>query len=126
MRLWHVSATAFRRTLLDAQTEHARVAEATTPANDWDWTEDRDYYLTDDLSSGFAVTADGELVGVFSTVKGRGDYLLGSAVNVGARRLDCFDGYLTGFYASHGFRVVKRERNWVPGGPDVVYMERVA
>ena len=65
---------------------------------------------------------DGELCGVFSTVKGRGDAIMRDALTAGAVRLDCFDGYLPGFYARHGFRETHREENWTPGGPDVVYM----
>lgn len=126
MRMWRVSATAYRRALQTAQDTHARVADATTPADEWEWDTFTDYYLTADLQSGFAVRSTGELVGVFSTVKGRGDDLLSRATRYGARRLDCFDGYLVDFYKRHGFRVERREANWVAGEPDVVYMTRTA
>ena len=82
-------------------------------------------YLSDDGLSGYVVKASGELVGVFSSVKGRGDALMVSAIANGARRLDCFDGYLPELYARHGFRETDRAENWTPGGPDVVYMARV-
>lgn len=80
------------------------------------------YVLAHDNRSGFALREDGELVFVFSLVKGRGDQLVAAAVTWGALYLDCFDGYLPTLYARHGFEQVKRVPNWTPGGPDVVYM----
>ena len=50
--------------------------------------------------------------------------LLHEAIGVdGAVRLNCFDGDLVGLYSQFGFKVVTREPNWTPGGPDVVTME---
>lgn len=80
------------------------------------------YYLTEDGQSGFGVTTDGELIGVFSLERGRGDQLVAAAILMGARRLDCFDGYLPKLYARHGFSEYDRKPNWTPGGPDVVWM----
>lgn len=82
------------------------------------------YYLSEDFDSGYAIRANGELVHVFSRVPGRGDQLVESAVENGAYRLDCFDGYLPSLYARHGFVEYDREDNWTPGEPDVVYMYR--
>lgn len=84
------------------------------------------YFLTADRRSGFAIRPDGELVYVFSTVRGRGDILVRAAIALGAVRLDCFDGYLTDLYRRNGFDVTRREPNWTPGGPDVVYMRLFA
>jgi hypothetical protein len=126
MRLFSVSSVCFLRSLATAQREHHRVADATTPVDEFSLAQGDVYYLSSDLQSGFVVRADGELVGVFSTVKGRGEWLLSEAIAAGATNLDCFDGYLTDFYGAHGFRVVKRERNWDPTGPDVVWMRRTA
>lgn len=81
-------------------------------------------YLHPDGKSGFAVKPDGDLVSVFSTVKGRGDSIVQQALEEGATKLDAFDGYLPGFYKKHGFKEYKREANWTPGGPDVVYMQQ--
>jgi hypothetical protein len=83
------------------------------------------YFLTEDGQSGYAIRPDGELVLLFSLVKGRGRILVASAIANGARRLDCFDGYLPGLYAQHGFREVERVANWTAGEPDVVFMELV-
>jgi hypothetical protein len=80
------------------------------------------YVLSTDGQSGYAVRPSGELVNVFSLVKGRGARLVRHALMTGAVYLDCFDGYLTSFYGRHGFREVGRVANWTPGGPDVVYM----
>lgn len=84
------------------------------------------YFLALDGRSGFAIRPDGELVYVFSTVKGRGDGMLWKATDVGATHLDCFDGYLPTLYARHGFVETRREENWTPGDPDVVFMARKA
>lgn len=81
-------------------------------------------YVSTDARSGFVVRADGELVGVFSRVRGRGDDIVSAAIDRGATRLDCFDGYLTGLYARHGFVEYDRAENWTAGAPDVVFMAR--
>ena len=73
-------------------------------------------------TGGFIIKPDGELVGVFSSIPGRGDALVSAALNSGATHLDCFDGYLTKFYGRHGLVEYKREPNWTPGGPAVVFM----
>ncbi|AWD90589.1 hypothetical protein [Pseudomonas phage Njord] len=82
-------------------------------------------YLAKDqnaLTGGFLIL-DGELKGLFSLKQGIGSWLVGWAVKEGAKRLDCFDGYLTGFYKRAGFTEVRRVENWAHGGPQVVYME---
>lgn len=80
------------------------------------------YFLAEDWRAGFSIRPDGELVYVFSLDRGHGDDIMRAALANGARRLDCFDGYLVEFYARHGFEVTAREPNWTPGGPDVVFM----
>lgn len=80
-------------------------------------------YATPDGSAGFAISPEGDLQSVFNYGQGgRGSALVAAAIAGGARTLDCFDGFLPAFYARHGFRVIRREENWTPGGPDVVYM----
>lgn len=119
-----VDAETYRNLLYVAQNLDARIAEATTPVAALDLPAGTRTFVTADGLSGFAVKADGELVGVFSRVKGRGDALVAAAVAAGASFLDCFDGYLPGFYARHGFRETGRAANWTPGQPDVVFMSR--
>lgn len=80
-------------------------------------------WVLQDRTGGFAVL-DGRLCHVWSTQRGQGSQLVGAAVSRGAKRLDCFDGYLTALYARHGFVVVGRIPNWDPEGPDVVEMAR--
>ena len=80
--------------------------------------------MSEDELTGFAVSKTGELINVFSTVKGWGDMIMEKAIEVGATRLDCFNGFLPRLYARWGFVEVRRELNWVLGGPDVIYMER--
>jgi hypothetical protein len=118
----HVLPLQYRLFLAGAQATSERVAESTTPAHEMP--EDARYFLTEDSLSGFGVSADGDLIGLFSLVKGRDDDLIGWSVRLGTETLDCFDGYLPTLYARHGFTEVKREANWTPGGPDVVYMRR--
>lgn len=82
-------------------------------------------FLAADGRAGVAVTPTAELVNLFngSDIKGLGHDLVETALSVGAHHLNAFDGPLTGFYERHGFRVVRREANWSPGRPDVVFME---
>jgi hypothetical protein len=100
-----------------------RVLEATSPF-DFDapdvWR--RDYWLSLDGRSGFCIDNDDRLLFVFSLEPGRGDEIVSHAVRHGAKRLDCFDGYLPGLYSRHGFVEERREANWTPGEPDVVFM----
>lgn len=120
------SAIAYLNALQLAQYECAHIAGATTPYADMKHTVLAGRcYLSPDHLSGFCVKYDGELVGVFSQVRGRGDGLISSATRRGATYLDCFDGYLPTLYAKHGFYETRREANW--GGahlPAVVYMKR--
>lgn len=114
------STYTYRAALTVARAGSARIADATSDPRDLP--EDATYWLTDDDRSGFGITATGDLIAVFSTVKGRGDYLVQAAIARAAITLDCFDGFLPSFYARHGFRETSRESNWTAGGPDVVYM----
>lgn len=80
-------------------------------------------FLNQDKNSGYALR-NGELVSVFSAIRNAGDEIVRSAVSNGATHLDCFDGYLPKLYTRHGFEETRREANWTPGGPDVVFMRR--
>lgn len=112
---------AFAEAFNGARRLDTRIMAATSPFEHVDGTT---YRLTDDGLSGYAVRPDGELVYVFSLVRGRGDEIVTRAIQNGATYLDCFDGHLVTLYGRHGFVEVKREPNWTPGGPDVVYMSR--
>lgn len=116
-----VTITTFAAALTYAQATDARVAGATTPAADLDLTGAR-VFLSQDFATGYAVKPSGELVGVFSTVKGRGDAIVRDAIANGANSLDCFDGYLPKFYGRFGFAETSRAANWTAGEPDVVFM----
>jgi hypothetical protein len=107
--------------LAAAQAADSRIAGATTPAAELDLAGAA-CYLSADENTGYVVKASGELVGVFSTIKGRGDAIVSEAVMNGANALDCFDGYLPSFYARHGFIETARVANWTAGAPDVVFM----
>jgi len=85
--------------------------------------------------SGFIVDGD-ELRGLFANPDagaGEGTHALGAAVAYGARRLNCFSGFLSAWYAARGWKVEKylpfvdslAPPNWNyerDGRPDVVYM----
>jgi hypothetical protein len=81
-------------------------------------------YVSPDNLSGVIVTRDGEIIGLWSATRGRGDDLVRTALYAGGHRLDCFDGYLPALYARHGFTETHRAPNWTAGGPDVVWMTR--
>lgn len=115
------TTAAYIAALTAAQAADKRIAGATTPAADLDLSG-ASVFLSADANTGYAIKASGELVGVFSTIKGRGDAIVSSAIVNGASALDCFDGYLPGFYARHGFVETSRVANWTPGEPDVVFM----
>lgn len=119
-----VSSAEYEAAFQAARDASVLVRGATSPAEDV-VRDAREFYLTTDGKSGFAIGPDGTLMGLFSLTRGRGDLLVRQAVELGARRLDCFDGYLPGLYSRHGFVEYDREPNWTPGGPDVVYMTLV-
>ncbi|WP_394615896.1 hypothetical protein JNUCC0626_40200 [Lentzea sp. JNUCC 0626] len=121
--LHEVSADTYRDALAVARDQSVRVADATSSPEEMP--DNAVYYLADDLTSGFGVSSDADLIGLFSTTKGRGQHLVNEAIGLGARTLDCFDGFLPDYYESFGFAETKREPNWAPGGPDVVYMALV-
>lgn len=78
--------------------------------------------------AGYALKKDGEFVNLFNNgpkeeTGGAGPWLVLHAIEQGATHGDHFDGFLTGFYKTLGWKQVRREPNWTPGGPDVIFME---
>lgn len=71
------------------------------------------------------IVLHGELKALWCDLPGYGCWLVQQALNDGAHRLQCFDGYLVGLYSQFAFKVITREPNWTPGGHDVVTMQRV-
>lgn len=120
MNIHQVSRDIFCAALSCAQTTSTRVAKATSKADEMP--SMGRFYLSEDALSGFGITPDGEFVGLFSLKNGRGDRLVTIAMECGANRLDCFDGFLPEFYSRHGWVEVDRVSNWTPGEPDVVFM----
>jgi hypothetical protein len=94
-----------------------------------------DLILSPDSSFGCAITPDKELVNLFNiNGDGQGRYLALIAVNLGAKKLNCFDGFLKSYYELIGFVETSRVQfddslapdNWdyeTNGRPDVVHME---
>jgi len=73
---------------------------------------DMDLFKLKGLNIGFAIKG-GDIISVHNnenSVRGIGRELLKQCVAKGGRKLDHFDGYLTGFYKSMGFVEVKEKR----------------
>jgi hypothetical protein len=85
------------------------------------------------------IKKDGELISVFSSVRGRGDAIMAAAVKAGASKLDCFEDpvnkWLPTLYGRYGFKETSRmawddqyaPKNWdyvKRDQPPVVFMER--
>lgn len=113
---------SFAIALRAAQYWNSRIAQSTSaPATYEDGRYD--FYLAEDSLSGFAIGHSGELVGVFSRVKGRGETLMVHAIYRGAELLECFEGFLPKFYEKHGFIEIASLPNWAGAHlPRVVYM----
>lgn len=120
----NVKPRFFRTTFEAARADRPNIAAATSEYDTTPAARGTRYYQASNGYDhwGYAIRADGELVYVFSTVKGKGDDIVASAILNGAVYLDCFDGHLTSLYGRHGFEVVDRVANWTPGQPDVVFM----
>lgn len=81
-------------------------------------------WLSGDLSCGFAVACDHELVNVFSHYTGQGSELMQFATDrYRSLHLNCYGGgYLENFYKRWGFEPTRREENRVAQGPGIVFM----
>lgn len=119
-----VSPRDYKESLKRIQSLYKIIRDNTTPWDEIDLTDTECFIAGFPAYMGFAVRDNGELIGLFSAINGKGDLLLKEAIKRGARHLDCFDGYLPTFYARHGFIEVRREANWTEGEPDVIYMEK--
>ena len=119
-----VSGNEFKESLKRVQSFYKVIRESTTPWNEIEIKDVAFFIAGCPAFMGFAISENGELTSVFSSIKGKGDTIMKEAIKQGAKHLDCFDGYLPTFYARHGFQEVRREKNWTEGEPDVVYMEK--
>lgn len=118
----NVTARHFRKAFEAARDNSAQIAAATSTFDVSPAARGTRYYVASNGFDhwGYAIRADGELVYVFSSIRGKGDSIVSSALYNGAVYGDCFDGYLTGLYVRNGFGVVAKVPNWTPGEPDVV------
>lgn len=67
-----------------------------------------DLFKANGYNIGFAIKPDGDLILVHNNepeVKGVGEMLIKQAIKNGAKSLDHFDGFLTGFYKKNGFKL---------------------
>ena len=92
-------------------------------------------FLSEDETAGVAVWPDGDIRAVFKNHKAPEGAVIGelilTALSMGGRKLDCFDGELRALYAAFGFIPVARMRfdenqapdNWKTkfGKPDVIF-----
>ena len=123
MMILSATLAGFKLAFEKAEEANPRIRHMCSSVSHLDGLTGLQMFVSSDYLSGFCVHPFGELTHVFSAVKGRGRFLVKCAKRVGARKLDCFDGYLVGFYSNLGFKEYKREPNWVEGQPDVVYMQ---
>jgi hypothetical protein len=91
--------------------------------------QDRHYegartFLSHRGTSGYAIAHNGEIKYVFSTEKGHGAHALNHALQQGGTHLNTFEGPVAQRFRSLGFKDFKREANWTPGGPDVVWLHK--
>lgn len=128
LKMRSVSGIEFLQALLNARKQSNKVREATSPVHEVSesTSQDDNFYLGLGGLCGLIIKADGELISVFSLVKGQGNDLLSFAIESGAVKLDCFDGYLTEFYKKHGFVSYKIVPNWTQGEPSVHFMRLFA
>lgn len=82
-----VSSGRFYSAFYAARTASTQVADATS---EWTWVDGTRYFLSTDRKSGYAIQPDGELLYVFSLVKGRGEAIVADAITNGADHLNCF------------------------------------
>lgn len=80
-------------------------------------------YLTLDGNAGFGITKDGELINVFSIKRSAGNMLVQTAIQNGAKHLNCYNGMLSEFYGRNGFVEYDRQPNSEKGKPDIIYMK---
>lgn len=121
MIVWPVPGPEYFAALEAARKDSPRITEATSSPEDMP--ADALYLLSGDGKSGYGVSKENELIGLFSLVPGRGMDMVEEAISFdGVESLDCFDGFLPRYYEKFGFVEYKRKANWTEGGPDVVYM----
>lgn len=111
------------KTFIDEQKKNKRRHYLTIPTFDQMKTAVRQgakVYMTEDKKAGY-VLHDGDLQKLFSNtdLPGLGSVLLMDAMSNGAKTLDCFEGYLEGFYATHGWEETSRV-DFDPKYPDFV------
>ncbi len=111
----------YKETTPDVFEQHVSQVDQSQLENPRDYSGKR-LWIAHDGNSGYGISHDGELVNVFSRVKGHGGHAVRHAIGQGATHLSAFDGHLPPFYKKYGFQEHRREKNWTPGGPDVVFM----
>ena len=92
-------------------------------------------FLSRDKRAGVAVWPDGNIRAVFKDSRSKNNGAIGelmlTALQAGGKKLDCFDGFLSGAYAQFGFIPVCRIKfskdfapeNWKTkfGNPDIIF-----
>ena len=90
-------------------------------------------FLSTDNKSGYAITAEKDLISVFS-LNGQGIEAVKSAIKNGAKTLDCIGEFLANYYRKFGFVEYERmtwnddyaPNNWDYkkfGKPDIIFMK---
>lgn len=78
-------------------------------------------FKVDGMNIGFAIKKDGDIILVHNNegIGGIGNLLIQKAIELGGTKLDHFDGFLTGFYRSLGFKLESNDHfadEWTPEG----------
>lgn len=122
MKYYQVERIQYILALVSARDSNRLIRENTTHPSEL--AVNAQYWLSADSKSGFGIMSGYELIGVFSTVKGRGSDLVRFAITVGAEQLDCYEGHLVDWYTRFGFVQYAVENNYDgPNAPKVVFME---
>jgi len=95
-------------------------AEFLTPYSDEDLSRMKTFKVKG-YNAGFAVKNDGDIVSVHNNtgIGGIGKELIKAAIKNGGKKLDHFDGFLSSFYNSLGFKVVSHDEwndDYAPAG----------
>lgn len=104
--------------------------------NDYDALYTR-LYLSQNHDAGFGISRDGELLSVFSLIRGNSKAIIEAAIELGAIEVSCFDieGKLPSLYRAYGFKDDQRVP-WDParapdgwdydryGTPDILFLRR--
>ncbi len=126
MYITRINKQAWLTALTLAQIGYPYVAAMTTPAKDIEADSLAKCFIGDDwkvCSGGYALSKEGELIGLYSLSKGSGKLLVAHAIQMGAFKLNCAGVRLRDYYSKLGFVVYKEEAPTGDYTESLYYME---